>query len=216
MRRQLRPPSPARDTLSRPRVVKEALALLDREGAHGFSIRRLAEHLGVTPMAVYNHVASRDDLLQGIASAVIEEVKYPSPAGDWRKVIRLCYRALRRACLAHPGAVPLIESADALPLAVFQPMEITLTVLQRAGFTSGDALRAHFLLTTFTLGQVSYQIKGWGRGVDAATAMREGRIAADSFPAIAHTASLENWDFDRSFEFGISTILAGLAASVRR
>jgi AcrR family transcriptional regulator len=215
MRRQLRPPPSSRDSLSRTRVLKEALALLDREGAHRFSIRRLAEHLGVTPMAVYNHVTSKDDLLQGIANAVIEEVKYPSPVGDWQKVVRLCFRALRRACLAHPGAVPLIESAEALPPAVFQPMEITLTVLQRAGFTPDDALRAHFLLTTFTLGQVSYQIKGWGRGIDPATAMKEGRIAAATFPAIAHAASLKNWDFDKSFEFGLSTILAGLAASAR-
>jgi AcrR family transcriptional regulator len=215
MRRQLRPPPSSRDSLSRTRVLKEALALLDREGAHRFSIRRLAEHLGVTPMAVYNHVTSKDDLLQGIANAVIEEVKYPSPVGDWQEVVRLCFRALRRACLAHPGAVPLIESAEALPPAVFQPMEITLTVLQRAGFTPDDALRAHFLLTTFTLGQVSYQIKGWGRGIDPATAMKEGRIAAATFPAIAHAASLKNWDFDKSFEFGLSTILAGLAASAR-
>jgi Tetracyclin repressor-like, C-terminal domain len=62
---------------------------------------------------------------------------------------------------------------------------------------------------------VSYQIKGWGRGVDAATAMKEGRIAAATFPAIAHTASLRKWDFDKSFEFGLSIILVGLAASAR-
>jgi TetR/AcrR family tetracycline transcriptional repressor len=196
-------------------VLKEALALVDREGADAFSIRRLADHLGVTPMAVYNHVRSKSDLLQGIANAVIEKVEYPSPAGDWRKVVRSCFRALRRACLAHPGAVPLIESADALPAAVFQPMEITLAALQKAGFTPDEALRAHFLLTTFTLGQVSYQSKGWGRGVDAAAAMEEGRIAAATFPAIARTGSLKRWDFDKSFEFGLSTILAGLAASAR-
>jgi hypothetical protein len=53
---------------------------------------------------------------------------------------------------------------------------------------------------------VSYQIKGWGRGVDAATAMKEGRIAAATFPVIAHTASLRKWDFDKSFEFGLSII----------
>jgi AcrR family transcriptional regulator len=184
--------------------------VLDREGAKRFSIRRLAEHLGVTPMAVYNHVSSKGDLFQGIADAVIEEIKYPSPAGDWRRVIRLCFRALRRACLAHPGAVPLIESAEVLPPAVFQPMETTLTALQDAGFSPGDALRAYFLLTTFTLGQVSYQIKGWGGGVDVATAIKAGRIAPETFPAIGRGASLTNWNFDKSFEFGLSIILTGL------
>jgi Tetracyclin repressor-like, C-terminal domain len=161
-------------------------------------------------MAVYNHVSSKGDLLQGIADAVIEEIKYPSPAGDWRKVIRLCFRALRNACLAHPGAVQLIELAETLPPAVFQPMEITLTVLQEVGFSPRDALRAHFLLTTFTLGQVSYQIKGWGRGVDVATAIKAGRIVPEKFPALGRVTTLKNWNFDKSFEFGLSIILAGL------
>jgi TetR/AcrR family transcriptional regulator, tetracycline repressor protein len=209
-RRKTRRPASSPRTLSRSRVLKEALTLLDREGAERFSIRRLAEHLGVTPMAVYNHVSSKGDLFHGIADAVIEEIKYPSPAGDWRKVIRSCFRALRRACLAHPGAVPLIESAEVLPPAVFQPMETTLTALQAAGFSPGDALRAYFLLTTFTLGQISYQIKGWGGGVDVATAIKAGRIAPETFPAIGRGASLTNWNFDKSFEFGLSIILAGL------
>jgi hypothetical protein len=161
-------------------------------------------------MAVYNHVSSKGDLFHGIADAVIAEIKYPSPAGDWRQVIRSCFRALRRACLAHPGAVPLIESAEVLPPAVFQPMEITLTALQQAGFSPGDALRVYFLLITFTLGQVSYQLKGWGRGVDVTTAIKAGRIAPATFPAIWRAASLTNWNFDKSFEFGLSLILAGL------
>jgi hypothetical protein len=65
-------------------------------------------------------------------------------------------------------------------------------------------------LTTFTLGQVSYQIKGWGRGVDAATAIKAGRIVPEKFPAIGRAARLTNWNFDKSFEFGLSIILAGL------
>jgi len=167
-------------------------------------------------MAVYNHVSSKADLLQGIASAVIEQVNYPSPRGDWRRVVRGCFRALRHACLAHPGAIPLIESADVLPAAVFRPMEITLDALHGAGFSSDDALRAHALLTTFTLGQVSYQIKGWGRGVDAQSAVSDSRITPTAFPAVVRAVSFRNWDFDKSFEFGLSTILSGLSARTRK
>jgi len=163
-------------------------------------------------MAVYNHVSSKSELLQGIAAVVVEQIRYPTRKGAWRKVIRGCFRALRRACLAHPGAVRLIESAEMLPSAVFQPMEITLTVLQRAGFSSVDALRAYFLLTTFTLGQVSNQTKGWGRGVDPGTAIMTGRISQKRFPALMQAGTLAGWDFDKSFEFGLSTILLGLEA----
>lgn len=95
-------------------------------------------------------------------------------------------------------------------------MEITLTALQRAEFGPEDALRAHYLLTTFTLGQVSYQIRGWSRGVDPAAALSEGRIGRATFPAVAHATSLGDWDFDKSFEFGLSVIVAGLGVSKKR
>lgn|SRR5262245_5179807 len=208
-------PAPA-GRLNRGRVLDEALALLDRDGPERFSVRRLAEQLGVTPMAVYNHVASKRDLLQGIADAVIERVKYPSPQGDWRTVVAGCFRTLRRACLAHPGVIPVIESADVLPTAVFRPMEITVGALQRAGFRSQDALHAYFLLTTFTIGQVSYQAKGWGRGVDPRSAVSDGRIVAPSFPALVQATARGPWDFDKAFEFGLWTILAGLKAQAAK
>jgi len=201
------------DTLTRRILVEQALILLDQEGLEHFSMRRLAEHLGVTPMALYNHASSKQDLLQGVADAVIEEVQYPPEQEDWRETIQGCFRALRHACLAHPGAVPLVESAKVLPAAIFRPMEITLTALQRAGFKPADAMLAYSLLTTFTFGQVSYQIRGWSRGVDAAAAVREGRIAATTFPAIVQAISQGDWDFDASFEFGLSVILAGLSIS---
>jgi TetR/AcrR family transcriptional regulator, tetracycline repressor protein len=194
-------------------VLEEALALLDRDGLQRFSIRRLAERLGVTPMAVYNHVRGKEDLLQGVAGSVVERMHYPAARGSWQAVLRDCFRALRRGCLSHPGAVRLIESADVLPAAVFRPMEISLNALDRAGFGREDALRAHFLLTTFTLGQVSSQIEEWSRGVDPAVAASEGRITAEQFPAVARATKPGGWDFDASFEFGLGVILAGLAAS---
>jgi Tetracyclin repressor-like, C-terminal domain len=88
--------------------------------------------------------------------------------------------------------------------------------LQRAGFSPDDGLRAYSLLTTFTLGQVSYQIKGWARGVDAAAAVSDGRIDRATYPAVVRSITREDWDFDKSFEFGLSIILAGLAARAGR
>jgi TetR/AcrR family transcriptional regulator, tetracycline repressor protein len=205
-----------RTALNRERVVKAALDMLDLDGVDRFSLRRLAEHLGVTPMAVYNHVSSKQALLRGVAEYVVAGAKYREVRGDWRAAVRDCFRTLRRTCLAHPGAVPLIESAEALPPSTFRPMEITLTVLEDAGLSSRDALRAYFLLTTFTLGQVSYQIRGWGRGVDPGAAIRDDRLESDAFPAVVHAVSSKPWDFDASFEFGLSVIIAGLGAQRRK
>jgi TetR/AcrR family tetracycline transcriptional repressor len=205
-----------RSTLSRDRLVAETLAMLDQEGLDRFSVRRLAERLGVTPMAVYNHVSSRRDLLLAVADRVVCQVEYPAVRGDWRRVVASCFRTLRKACLAHPGAVPLIESSEKLHPSVFRPMEITLAALRGAGLAAKDALRAYYLLTTFTLGQVGYQIKGWARGVDPGAAVRQGRISRSTFPAVLEAGVHEAWDFDKAFEFGLSVILAGLDAKVRR
>jgi len=189
--------------------------MLDRDGFERFSLRRLAEHLGVTPMAVYNHISGKEALLRAVAEHVVAGAKYRAVRGDWRAAVRDCFRTLRRTCLAHPGAVPLIESAEALPPSIFRPMEITLTALEGAGLSSRDALRAYFLLTTFTLGQVSYQIRGWGRGVDPGSALRDDRLERDAFPAVVQAVSSRPWDFDASFEFGLAVIIAGLGAQRR-
>jgi len=211
-----RPRAGSSVTLSRDRLVLEALTLLDRHGAEAFSLRRLAEHLGVTPMAIYNHVSGKRDLLQAVAEHVVGGVSYPSTGKDWQDIIRRCFRSLRRACLAHPGAVPLVESAEVLPAAIFRPLEITLTVLEGAGLSPRAALRAYFLLVTFTLGQASHQIRGWGRGVDPGAAVDDGRLSRERFPATVRAIGPEPWDFDGSFEFGLSVILAGLDAQRAR
>jgi TetR/AcrR family tetracycline transcriptional repressor len=213
--RRSAPHSVVRSSLNREHVIAEALVLLDREGPSQFSLRRLADHLGVTPMALYNHVSSKRELLQAIADSVVSNVEYRPVRGDWQKVVAECFRTLRTACLAHPGAISVIESAEVLPAAVFRPMEITLTALERAGVTEEDALRAYSLLMTFTLGQVSYQIKGWARGVDPTAAAGEGRITHRTFPAVLEAAVNTSWDFERAFEFGLSIILAGLKAKPR-
>lgn len=215
-KRRASAPAARRGALSRGRVIREALALLDRDGLETFSVRRLADHLGVTPMALYNHVSSRKDLLHAVAETLVAEVEYHPARGDWQKVVRGCFRTLREACLAHPGAVPLVESADVLPTAVFRPMEIVLRALQTAGFTREDAVRAYFVLITFTLGQVKYQMTGWARGVDLAAALREGRIDPASFPTIAQAGVGKTWDFDTFFEFGLSVIVAGLRDRARQ
>jgi AcrR family transcriptional regulator len=195
--------------------VKAALELLDRDGVDRFSLRRLADHLGVTPMAVYNHVSNKQALLRAVAEYVVAGAKYRAVRGDWRAVVRDCFRTLRRTCLAHPGAVPIIESAEALPPSIFRPMEITLTALKGAGLSSRDALRAYFLLTTFTVGQVSYQIRGWARGVDPGAAIRDDRLERDAFPAVVLAVSSKPWNFEASFDFGLSVIIDGLGAQRR-
>src|SRR5687767_2370011 len=115
---------PTHDTLGRETVLAQALVLLDREGPDALTMRRLARHLSVSPMALYNHVSNRQDLLRGIADHLVRGIEFGSDDPDWRERIRTCFRRLRKACLAHRSAVRLMESLDTAPPAVFSPMEI--------------------------------------------------------------------------------------------
>jgi TetR/AcrR family tetracycline transcriptional repressor len=209
--RNRRPPGRPRDgTLTRERVLEEALALMDREGLEAVTMRRLADHLRVTPMALYNHVRSKKDLLGSIAEHLTAQIDFVCDESDWRERVRTCFRRLREACLAHPDAVRLMESLEVAPPAVFRPMEITLAALDGVGVTGLDAVRTYFLLMNFTMGQISYEVRGPFEGLDPARALTGNRLAEPEFAHIQRSVSRAEWDFDAAFEFGLSVILSGV------
>ena len=73
--------APQRAPLTRDRVVRAGVALADDNGIEAVSMRRLAKDLGVEAMSLYNHVANKDDLLEGILDLVLAEMEPPDPAG---------------------------------------------------------------------------------------------------------------------------------------
>lgn len=94
--------------LSRERIVRAAMGLLDREGLPAFSMRKLAGELGVTPMSVYWYVDNRSDLLELALDEVLGEIRLPDPAEcRWQDQLRGLAREMKRVLDAHPWAVPL-------------------------------------------------------------------------------------------------------------
>src|SRR5215203_4637857 len=80
--------SEPRAPLSRERVLLAAVALADAGGIESLSMRKLGQVLGVEAMSLYNHVASKDDLLDGIVELVVSEIE-PAPDGaDWKEALR--------------------------------------------------------------------------------------------------------------------------------
>src|SRR5438128_870729 len=77
-----------RPRLSRDRVLSAAIAIADRGGLPGLTIRSLAKELGAKPMSVYHYVASKDELLDSLVDVVFEEIELPDPEGDWREEMR--------------------------------------------------------------------------------------------------------------------------------
>src|SRR5665811_2541629 len=98
-----------RTRLSRDRVLHAAVALADNTELDAFSMRRLAQELGVVPMALYKHVANRDELLDGMVDIVFGEIESPSIDDDWRSALRRRAISSHEALKRHSWAIGLME-----------------------------------------------------------------------------------------------------------
>jgi len=130
----------AKADLSREAIVDRALAVADAEGLDAVTVRRLAQELGVTPMALYWHVKNKDEVLDAMGDRLFETVDYASPDGaTWDEQLRAVVRGLVEAFRAHPVCVDLayrrvFECEEGLQLA-----EHTLGLLRGAGFADRQA-----------------------------------------------------------------------------
>ena len=102
-------PAP-RIPLSRNRVLRAAAAFADENGIETLSMRKLAQAVGVEAMSLYNHVASKEDLLDGMIDLVFSEIELPSPAEGWRSAMRLRAISVRTVLARHRWAIGLMES----------------------------------------------------------------------------------------------------------
>jgi AcrR family transcriptional regulator len=181
-------------TLSRNKIVDAGLGLMDREGTDAVTMRVLAQQLGVTPMALYNHFGNKRDLLRGIAEHVISQAEFDGGHANWKDQLRHCFRTLREICLRHPGLPRLLEVEGAAPASVLRPMDVAVEALQAAHLDEINSLRTYFVLVGFTLSLAGYQARG-------------------PIPGLHVT---EGWDYEASFEYGLELIISGIAATTGR
>ena len=99
-----------RSPLSRERVLSAAMVLADTGGIEALTMRRLGQDLGVEAMSLYNHVAGKEDILDGITDLVFGEISVPSDRAGWKSAMRLRSVSARKALLRHPWASPLMQS----------------------------------------------------------------------------------------------------------
>jgi TetR/AcrR family transcriptional regulator, tetracycline repressor protein len=202
-----------RGDLSRDKLIAAAIELIDGGGADALTMRALADAVGVTPMALYNHFSSKRDLLAAVAEHLISAAHFDGQHADWREQVRHCFEVLRDLCLQHPGLPGLLEQDDAAPGAAFAPMEVTIVALQSQGMNELDSVRTFFLLVGFTLSQAAYQARPIP-ALEPSEKVRTERIAGRGYRATERLELPPRWDFDASFAFGISLILNGVEATI--
>ena len=116
-------------------MVDRALRLADAVGLDALTIRRLAADLGVTPMALYWHFRSKDELLDGLAERVWSEIDTDvDVAAPWHAQLRGMLESLLRVLRAHPAAAPLLLATEKQNQSALRATEVTLEVLRGAGF----------------------------------------------------------------------------------
>jgi TetR/AcrR family tetracycline transcriptional repressor len=129
-----------RTKLSRSAVVDRALQLADSEGVDALTIRRLAQELGVTPMALYWHFRNKEELNAGLADRIWGEIKSDvDQDAAWPRQLRGLLESLIDVLRAHASAPAFLLRADKLGPSYWHLTEATLEVLRRAGF---DALHS--------------------------------------------------------------------------
>lgn len=144
--------------LSRDRVLRTAMCLADEGGIGSLSMRKLGQALGVEAMSLYNHVANKDDLLDGMTDLVLSEFELPSPGDEWETAVRRCAVSGHTVLVRHPWACNLIMSSKRIRPARLQYMESLLKCLREAGFSAEETSHAYHAIDSHILGFTLWQL----------------------------------------------------------
>src|SRR5271165_4238146 len=202
--------------LSRALVLQAAVALADEAGLEAFSMRGLAQELGVVPMALYKHVANKEELLDGMVDIVFSEIELPSGDVDWMSAMRRRAISTREALKRHSWAIGMMESRHPGP-ANLRNHNAVMGCLRKAGFSFEMAIHAYSLQDAYIYG-FALQERDTGfetpdSAGEAAQRKAETIGALENYPYLVEIAAkLPEAGYDNAVEFawGLDLILDGL------
>jgi len=198
-------------------VLRAAIGLADERGIESLSMRELGRRLEVEAMSLYNHVANKDDILDGIMDLVVGEMDLPSDEVGWREAMRRRAISARDVFSRHPWASVLIDSRESSGPARLRYFDWVIGTLRRAGFSIDQAARAFSVLDSYVYGFGRQQFNmsaGSGASVEEMAEAFMRAIPADEFPYLTEMvvdyALKGNHDDSADFGFGLDLILDGL------
>jgi AcrR family transcriptional regulator len=213
----------SRRTLTRERVVAEALAVISADGAQSLSMRALAGRLGVVPGALYRHVHSKGQLYDLILDAVLAEVDCRTdPALPWTEQVATLAHRLQTVLEDHPGIAALLKTRDPLGPASLALAEAFLAPLHAAGLPGRQAALAFRVIYDYTLGFALADLTSPSEQRLRDNATREQvhaflrALPASRFPTLAALGQYV-WADDRDHRFtsGLDALIRGLQAAQR-
>ncbi|HEY1575368.1 MAG TPA: TetR/AcrR family transcriptional regulator C-terminal domain-containing protein [Pseudonocardiaceae bacterium] len=211
-----RPPTRAR--LNREHVLRAALEYVDAHGLAALSMNKLGAELGIKGMSLYSHVASKDELLDGIVEAMWGELEPPT-ADDmsWPEAVYSYARSLRMMIYRHVAAAPLLNRAT-LPVRSLEYVDAYREVLVRAGLTDRQAIQSLRAVHGYALGFSLAEASWWGSTVedrcsDDLTMLRRvtGMVPRDTSDHLVRLAIDFCYDNQaEQFEAGLDLMVEGL------
>jgi AcrR family transcriptional regulator len=216
-----RPHRARREPLSRERIVRAALRIMDQEGLDAVTMRRIGRDLGVEAMSLYNHVQDKEDILDGICEEVLAEFRIP-PVEGWAESARLGAREFRRLLLAHPNVIRLMTdrksaftNAESL-----RAYEFALDRFRSAGLSEADSVKAFHAFGGYIFGFVMMELGLMvGGPEDEAHAQAHEQMArllgSADLPRLREALPyLIDCDIEEQFEFGLDLLIQGIRARI--
>ena len=233
-------PGRSRERTTVDEIVATAVRIIDEDGLDGLTIRRLASELGVAAMTVYSYVRSKDDLLDLVVDGVAGAIALPPGEGDWRRRAEALAHSLRTALITHPDGARLISERPIQSPNAFRIFDAGLGIFRDAGFPDEQAADAYFAFGNYVMGSVAQDTVGvrlaqrpasGGAPTRGAAAAYVQQLPADQFPNIRALAPFiygpaepaaepdpgsQAEASSRRFDFGLESLLDGLAARLDR
>ena len=207
--------------LTREAVVAAALAIGDAEGVGAVSLRRVAGDLGVTPMALYRYVESKEALLDAMLERAYGEVELPAPDADWWDGLEAVARSARRAMVGHPAAAAVVAIRPGAGPNALRIVERILGLLRGAGFDTEQAVLFEATFTRFLLALVAFEASMLPEpsADERAQRARRTRFELESLPAHAFPNLIEAapyiaapYDPETTFDQALRLVRAGIEA----
>ncbi len=217
MAQTTKPATEPRVPLRRDRVLHTAVAFADEHGMASLTMRKLGEALGVEAMSLYNHVANKDDLLDGMIDVVFGEIGLPSGEAGWKTAMRQRAVSAREVLSRHRWSIGLMESRTTPGPATLRHHDAVIGSLRGAGFSIPMAAHAFSVLDSyiygFALQEASLPFESGEETAELAEAIMS-QMPAGAYPhltelAVEHVLQ-PGYAYGNEFDFGLDLILDGL------
>jgi AcrR family transcriptional regulator len=194
---------PRREPLTQERIAKTSLELIDDIGLEDFSTRRLGAALGCEAMAIYNHFASKDALLDAVVDRLFKDVIVPPKGPGWEARVRGFARSYRALAHAHPKAFPLLATRRFRTRARSLVEQIIGALLEE-GLTPESSANLFRILANYCNGAILDELSG------------DFPPAGDEHPSIKRVQSFFLPEhYDAVYERGLDLIIAGFSSAAQ-